>query len=189
MELRFHGRGGQGTVLAAKILADAVLRSGLGECAAMPEFGVERRGAPVVAYARIFDKGVVVRSRIYEPDAVILIDPSLAAEPSILKGLKPRGLLVANTEKTGDALQERWPGLRVVAVPARRIALEHKLGSPSSPFVSTVMCGAVAALLRLADPRSLEAAVADAVPSQLEANVAAAMRGYELGIERSYAQN
>ncbi len=188
MDIRFHGRGGQGTVLAAKILADIVLRSGKGECQAMPEFGVERRGAPVVAYARISESKILLRSRIYEPDAVVLIDPSLAADPAILRGLKPGGLFIVNTEKDAAALDLRWPGLRLIPIPARRIALAHKLGSPTSPIVSTVVCGALTAIFRLAEPAVLEAAIRDAVPSHVEANVAAAREAFDLGLSHAYAQ-
>lgn len=188
MEIRFHGRGGQGTVLAAKILADVVLRSGKGECQAMPEFGVERRGAPVVAYARISGQKILLRTRIYEPDAVVLIDPSLAADPGILRGLKPGGLFIVNTEKDEAALSLRWPGRRIIPIPARRIALAHKLGSASSPIVSTVVCGALSAIFQLGEPSALEAAIRDAVPSHVEANVAAAREAYELCRSHAYAQ-
>ena len=88
LEIRFHGRGGQGTVVAAKIIADAVLRSGR-QCLAIPEFGVERRGAPVMAYARISDTPIRLRSRIYEPDVVVVLDPAFAESPVITAGLKP----------------------------------------------------------------------------------------------------
>ncbi|MBI4386707.1 MAG: 2-oxoacid:acceptor oxidoreductase family protein [Elusimicrobia bacterium] len=180
MEIRFHGRGGQGIVLAAKILADAVLRSGRGECLAIPEFGVERRGAPVTAYLRISDRKIVLRSRIYEPDAVVLFDPTLAADPGITRGLKPGGRLLINTPKPAEELSSRWSDYRVFTIPARRIAWEHRLGSASNPLVNTTMCGAVAAIFNLADLASLEAAIRESVPAKMEENVAAAREAHQL---------
>ena len=176
-------------MLAAKILADVVLRSGCGQCQAMPEFGVERRGAPVTAFARISESKILLRSRIYDPDVVVLIDPTLAADPGILRGLKPDGLFIVNTEKDEGELGRRWPGRRIMAVPARAIALAHKLGSPASPIVSTVVCGALTSILQLAEPAALEAAIRDAVPSHVEANVAAAREAYELFRRPVHAQS
>lgn len=178
LELRFHGRGGQGTVLAAKILADAVLRAGRGWCMAIPEFGVERRGAPVLAYARIADAPIRLRSRIYSPDAVILLDPGAARGGAPLAGLKPEGTLVVSTELGPEELAERWPGRRVLGVPAGRIALAHRLGPAASPLVNTAMAGAVCALFELADVESVAGAVRDAVPVKLEANEAAAREAF-----------
>ena len=145
-EIRFHGRGGQGTVLAAKILADAVLLSGKAQCMAIPEFGVERRGAPVTAYARISSERILLRSRIYEPDAVVLMDPTVAAGADIVKGLKAGGALVLNTEADPKSLAARFPGFTIHCVPARRIAVDNKLGPVSAPMVNTAMCGAVCAI-------------------------------------------
>ncbi len=178
-EIRFHGRGGQGTVLAAKILAEAVLLSGKAECMAFPEFGVERRGAPVVAYARISPNRIMIRSRIYAPDAVVLLDPTLAAGETLLKGLKPGGSVLINTEHDPKAVAERFAGFRVYCLPARRIALEQKLGSPASPMVNTAICGAVCAVFGLATPEALDAAIRNAVPAKAEANIAAARLGAE----------
>lgn len=188
LEIRFHGRGGQGTVIAAKILAEAVLRSGRGECLAIPEFGVERRGAPVAAYARISERKIRTRSRIYEPDAVVVLDPTLAASPEIARGLKPGGVLLINTEKDPAGLGARWPGFKVRCVPARRIALAHGLGSPTSPMVNTAVCGAAAAILGLADLKSLEEAVRASVPAKAEENAAAARQAYRLCLEDPHAQ-
>jgi 2-oxoacid:acceptor oxidoreductase gamma subunit (pyruvate/2-ketoisovalerate family) len=179
-EIRFHGRGGQGTVLAAKILADAVLRYGQAECTAIPEFGVERRGAPVVAYARISRGKILLRSRIYEPDAVVVMDPTVATEKEILKGLKPGGSLVINTDRPASHYEGKFPGFKVHCVPARRIALDNKLGSPTSPMVNTAMIGAVCRIFDLADFASLESAIRDSVPSRADANVRAASEAAKL---------
>ena len=184
LEIRFHGRGGQGTVLAAKILAEIVLRSGRGQCLAIPEFGVERRGAPVVAYARISDKKIFVRSRIYEPQAVVLLDSTLAAAPEITRGLRPGGIFIINSDQSQALLAERWLDFRVIAVPARRIAVTHNLGPAASPVVNTAMCGALAAVFGLADEICLEQAIRLAVPTQAQANVAAAREAYHFCLEQ-----
>lgn len=181
LEIRFHGRGGQGTVLAAKILADAVLRAGRLHCLAIPEFGVERRGAPVLAYARLSDQPLRVRSRIYEPDVVVVLDPTIGAPADLARGLKPGGTVVVNTEKEEGEVIARWPMARVIVpVPARRIALSHKLGSATSPVVNTAMCGAVAAVFDICPLEDLEIAVREAVPAKQDANVAAAREAFLL---------
>ncbi|MBI5201613.1 MAG: 2-oxoacid:acceptor oxidoreductase family protein [Elusimicrobia bacterium] len=182
LELRFHGRGGQGTVLAAKILADAVLRAGTGWCMAIPEFGVERRGAPVTAYARISDGPVRLRSRIYRPDAVVVLDPAAARGDAPLAGLKPGGALVVNSDLSPEAAAERWPGHRVVAIPGRSIALKHRLGPAATPLVNTAMAGAVCALFGLADEESIASAVREAVPVKPEANEAAAREAFAFAL-------
>lgn len=180
LEIRFHGRGGQGTVLAAKIIADAVLRSGRGECMAIPEFGVERRGAPVLAYARVSKEPILARTRIYAPDAVVVLDPAFASGPGVLAGLKPGGLLLANWEGPAARLGAARDDIRALAVPARRIALEHGLGPAAAPMVNTAMAGALCAALDLADLAALEAAVREAVPAKPDANAAAARAAFAL---------
>ena len=179
LEIRFHGRGGQGTVLAAKMLADAVLRSGRGECMAIPEFGVERRGAPVLAYARISDAPIRVRTRIYTPDAVVVLDPVFATSDGVVFGLKAGGTVIVNSEKSPEELSALRPGFRWVPVPAKAIALKHGLGSQTSPMVNTAICGAMVAGLGVADIESLEKAVREAVPVKVEQNIAAAREAYE----------
>ncbi|OGS37383.1 MAG: hypothetical protein A2506_09515 [Elusimicrobia bacterium RIFOXYD12_FULL_66_9] len=179
-EIRFHGRGGQGTVLLAKMIADVVLRAGRGECMAIPEFGVERRGAPVLAYARVSDKPIHVRTRIYEPDAVVVLDTGFSNSPALTVGLKKGGTIVLNTEETPAALAKRFPGFKTRAVPAKKIALAHKLGSATSPVVNTAMCGAICAIFKLADEASLETAIREAVPVKHDENAAAAKQAFEL---------
>jgi 2-oxoisovalerate ferredoxin oxidoreductase gamma subunit len=187
LEIRFHGRGGQGTVLAAKIIADAVLRQGDKQCLAIPEFGVERRGAPVTAYARVSATAILARTRIYAPDALVVLDPTLYA-CDILKGLKPGGTVLTNGLPRDVArLSESAPGLRFIAVPAHRIALELGLGSASSPIVNTAMCGAAAAVFGLSGLEVLLECVREAVPVKAEANAEAARRAYEAAREALHA--
>jgi 2-oxoacid:acceptor oxidoreductase gamma subunit (pyruvate/2-ketoisovalerate family) len=186
-EIRFHGRGGQGTVLAAKIIADAVLRQGDKQCLAIPEFGVERRGAPVMAYARVSGKPILARTRIYAPDALVVLEPTLYAS-DILKGIKPGGTVLTNGSPNDVArLSERAPGLRFIAVPAHCIALDLGLGTASSPIVNTAMCGAAAAVFGLSGLAALLECVREAVPVKADANAEAARRGYEAAQEELHA--
>ena len=95
-EIRFHGRGGQGAVMAAQALADAAVRMGY-HAQAFPYFGAERRGAPVQAYARIDTKKIRIKSQIYHPDLLVIMDESLSEIDDLAAGLKPDGRIVMNT--------------------------------------------------------------------------------------------
>jgi len=143
VELRFHGRGGQGAVTAAKIVAAAAIYEGR-YALAFPEYGAERRGAPVVAYTRIDDEPILEREPILEPDIVIVLDPSL--DPKIyISGLKPDGILVMNTRRSFEELKRfiEEHGLKlpkcVAVVNATDIAIMHL----KAPIVNTAMLGAL----------------------------------------------
>ncbi|WP_457615161.1 pyruvate ferredoxin oxidoreductase subunit gamma [Methanopyrus sp.] len=139
IEVRIHGRGGQGAVTAAEILAIAAKEDGK-YSQAFPFFGVERRGAPVTAFARIDDEFIKIRSQIYEPDHVIVLDSSLLAVVDVTEGLPEDGLIVINTKE--DGLSEEIIGeledFNVYTVDATQIALDE-LGVP---IVNTAMVGA-----------------------------------------------
>ncbi|EQD62299.1 hypothetical protein B1B_07325, partial [mine drainage metagenome] len=95
LEIRFHGRGGQGAVVASELLAEAVFLDGK-VAQSFPFFGVERRGAPVTAFTRIEDHPIQIRSFIEEPDVVVVLDPGLLRDTPVTEGLKPGGLLLVN---------------------------------------------------------------------------------------------
>jgi Pyruvate/2-oxoacid:ferredoxin oxidoreductase gamma subunit len=97
----------------------------------------------------------------------------------VTAGLKKGGTIVLNTEETPEALAKRFPGFKTRVVPAKRIALAHKLGSATSPVVNTAMCGAICAIFKLADEASLEAAIREAVPVKHDENAAAAREAFE----------
>ncbi len=125
LEVRIHGRGGQGSVTAAELIAVAAFYEGK-HSQAFPNFGVERRGAPVEAYARISDKPIRLRSQVYQPDIVIVQDPTLIKAVDLFAGLKKDGLVIINTEKND------WPelkNLKVITVPVTKLAVEI-LGRP-----------------------------------------------------------
>lgn len=127
LEIRIHGRGGQGNVVAAYLLATAAFDAGR-YCQAFPNFGAERRGAPVTAFVRIDDRVIRRRSQVREPAYLIVQDDSLLHSPGTLAGLKPGGGVLVNSEETGEALAERL-GVPVLSLPATAMAREV-LGRP-----------------------------------------------------------
>jgi 2-oxoacid:acceptor oxidoreductase gamma subunit (pyruvate/2-ketoisovalerate family) len=178
VEIRFHGRGGQGTVVASKILADAIAKEDKW-VQAYPEFGVERRGSPVVAFIRIDDKQIYDKSRIYTPDHVVVVDPTLVEAIDITEGLKPGGTIIINS----DRRPEDFPfhsKFKVRTIDATAVAVKHKLGSMATPIVNTAIAGAVIKILGLARLESLAAAIRDGVPIKAEDNVKAATEAYEM---------
>lgn len=177
IEIRFHGRGGQGTVVASKILADAIAKEG-NYVQAYPEFGVERRGAPVFAFIRIDDKPIYDRSRIYKPDHVVVVDPTLVDVIDVTEGLKEGGMVIINTDKKPEEL--KFPDkYKIVAINATGIAVKHKLGTLAAPIVNTSIVGAVVKILKLAKIESLLEAVKEGVPSKQKENTAAAKEAFE----------
>jgi len=176
IEIRFHGRGGQGTVVASKILADALAKEG-NFVQAYPEFGVERRGAPVFSFIRIDDKPIYDKSRIYAPDHVIVVDPTLVEAIDITEGLKDGGVILINSEK--KPADFRFPArFRVITIDATSIAVKHKLGTLASPIVNTAIVGAVIKVLGLTRLGSLLQAIKEGVPIKPEDNMAAAEEAY-----------
>jgi pyruvate ferredoxin oxidoreductase gamma subunit len=177
-ELRLHGRGGQGAVTAATLLVSAALREGKwGQ--AIPSFGAERRGAHVLAFARVGEKPVPIHSQVRRPHVVVVLDPGLilVEREKVLRGLRPGGVVVANLPSpvdVGDA--------RLYIVDATRIAKELGLIVAGWPVVNTAMLGALARATGLVGIDSVEAAIrefwADR-PRVAELNARAARRAYE----------
>ncbi len=177
VEIRFHGRGGQGTVVASKVLADAIAREG-NWVQAYPEFGVERRGSPVVAFIRIDSKRIYDKSRIYEPDHVVVVDPTLVEAIDITEGLKEGGTIIINS----DRRPEEFPfhgKFKVRTVNATEIAVKHRLGNLAAPIVNTAITGAVVKVLGLTKLESLMQAIREAIAIKPEDNVKAAREAYE----------
>jgi 2-oxoacid:acceptor oxidoreductase gamma subunit (pyruvate/2-ketoisovalerate family) len=179
IEIRFHGRGGQGAVVASKIMANSVFLGGK-FCQSFPAFGVERRGAPVTAFLRVDDKPIRIRTEIYEPDHIVILDPLLVDQVPVTKGLKPHGIVLINSNKPPEAYRQKFEGFRVATVPAGRIAFKHHLGSAQSPIVNTAILGAVVKVLGIVDMESLEKAIKEDVPAHAEENVNAAKEAYKV---------
>jgi 2-oxoacid:acceptor oxidoreductase gamma subunit (pyruvate/2-ketoisovalerate family) len=149
IEIRIHGRGGQGGVTLAKILAAAEHREGR-SVQAFGVYAAERSGAPVQAFLRCDDEPIHNPNQIYEPDHLVVLDPTLIS-PVILSGLKPGGWILLNCEKPPAhyAGQERVAAFRIATVDAASIAVKHGLGSRAVPIVNTALAGAAARLLGL----------------------------------------
>ena len=173
IEIRFHGRGGQGTVVASKILADALATEG-NYVQAYPEFGVERRGSPVVSFIRIDSHQIYDKSRIYAPDHVVVVDPTLVEAIDVTEGLKDGGWIIINSDKA--PAEFAFPSKFKVATVN---AVQNKLGSLASPIVNTAIVGVVIRILGLTRLDSLQKAIADAITIKPENNAKAAAEAYD----------
>lgn len=141
VEIRWHGRGGQGAKTAALLLADVCFKNGK-HVQGFPEYGPERMGAPITAYNRISDKELRVHSNIYDPDYVVVVDETLLEAIDVTAGLNPEGAIVVNTTKSSDEIKEHLRGYtgKVYTVDARRIS-EEALGKyfPNSPMLAAIV--------------------------------------------------
>ena len=140
-EIRIHGRGGQGSVTAADLLANAAFTEDKW-VQAFPYFGAERRGAPVKAFARISDEPILVHSQVYTPDYVIVLDHAIYKVVDVTEGLKKDGIIIVNTTKKPSEIELK--GWRTATVDATGIALELNLLVAGSPVVNTSIVGAFA---------------------------------------------
>lgn len=174
IEIRFHGRGGQGAVVASEILATAFFKEGK-FVQAFPTFGVERRGAPVAAFVRVSDEPIRLRCQIQTPDHVIILDPTLIPVVDVTAGLKPKGWILINTELPPERFSKLGSGgWGVATVDASGIALRNQLGTHTNPIVNTAVLGAFAALTGLIQLDSVLEAIFKGVPGQAAPNLAAA---------------
>jgi len=179
VEIRFHGRGGQGAVKASDILAMAAFAEGK-EVQAFPFFGVERRGAPVTAFTRISDDEIRIHCYIYEPDVLVVLDPSLIGAIPLTEGLKPNGKIIINTERHAKTFS--FPDTvnpKIYTVDCSSIALKHGLGSKAAPIVNTTILGAVARATELVSLESVMNAIKEKIPIQKKENALAAKETFE----------
>ncbi len=139
-EVIWHGRGGQGVVIAAQILAESAYLQGFKGVTSAPTFGPERRGAPLTASTRISDAPIRTFSQIEKADIAVVLDPSLFGVVNILGSLKPEGLLIINTAQKADEV-DCTGGRRVATVDAAEIALRFHLLKEGKPIVNTPMLG------------------------------------------------
>ncbi len=175
VEIRIHGRGGQGSVTMAELVASAVFYDGKFS-QAFPNFGVERRGAPVTAYVRIDDKFIRLRSQVYSPDYVIVQDATLLSDKNILGDLKKGAVVLINTSKPLEGLVAP-KGVILKHLNASGIALEV-LGKP---IINTILLGAFASISGLFSLSGVDRAIKERFAGEMgEKNVLAARRGYEV---------
>ena len=182
IEIRFHGRGGQGTVVASKALALAVAHEGK-YVQTFPEYGVERRGAPVTAYTRIDDKPIYIRSKIYEPDNIVVLDPILVKTVNVTEGLKENGWVIINSPLKPDKF-EIPAKFKVITADATSIALKYRLGSKASPIVNTAMLGIFAGITKYIGVDAVVEAVKEIAPVKVEENIEAAKEGYNISLKK-----
>jgi len=181
VEIRWHGRGGQGIVSVSRLLAEAALMEKK-HVQAFPEFGPERSGAPVRGFTRISDRPLSIHSQIYNPNIVVVVDPTLIGTNNVASGLAENGKIVANSELPPAELKKILSvhGASVYSVNARRIALDV-LGRP---IYNTAMLGALIKAAPLTSFESLAKVVKARFPGAIgEKNVEAMMRAYEEVVE------
>ena len=174
IEIRIHGRGGQGGVTLAKLIATSRFLEGL-SVQAFGLYAAERSGAPIQAFCRYSSKTITNRNLIYTPDHVIVLDPTLVG-PDIAAGLKSGGWILINTPEPPDEFAEQFPRYRIATVDATTIARDNKLGTRSVPIVNTALVGAVGKMLGFPFGE-VEAALEHL--GFLEGNLPAAKRAYE----------
>ena len=173
-EIRLHGRGGQGSVTAAEMIAVAAFEDKRFS-QAFPAFGVERRGAPVMAFARIADQPIRIRSQIYEPDYVIVQDVTLLDVVNVAGGLKSDGKIIINTDRSREMLKLDTKA-EVITIDATKIAMEI-LGRP---IVNTTMLGAFCGASKEVSLESLNKAISDRFKGELgRKNLLAIKAAYE----------
>jgi 2-oxoacid:acceptor oxidoreductase gamma subunit (pyruvate/2-ketoisovalerate family) len=177
LEIRFHGRGGQGTVVATILLAKAFFDAGY-FVQSFPLFGVERRGAPVEAYLRIASREIRVRTNVYSPDHVVVLDQTLLQAIDVTRGLKPEGWILLNAPGN-PAQRESFSGYRLAFVDATRIALNRRLGSRTHPIVNTAIMGALARVLEMPPMDAIAMAIEEEIKERPEDNILAARDAYE----------
>jgi len=175
IEIRLHGRGGQGAVTSAELLALAAIKGGK-YAQAFPSFGPERRGAPVVAFCRISDEQIRVRSVIAQPDIVLVLDPSILRLVDVSDGLKQEGVLVTNTRFSPEEIKkELGVKTRLAVVDATKIAREE-LGLP---ITNTTMLGALLKAAEVVDKGAMIEPLKKRFGRIAERNIKAFERAYK----------
>ena len=155
VEIVFHGRGGQGAVTAANILVEASLMDGNKGVQAFPFFGAERRGAPVRAFARVSEDEIHLRSEIYFPDVVIVLDESIMGLVDVIKGLKKNGKILINTTKKPNEF-EFSKDYEVASIDATGIAIKYDILVGGIPVVNTPILGSVPKILDRVTLKSIQ---------------------------------
>jgi len=175
LEIRWHGRGGQGTVTAAEIFATAVINEGK-FAQAFAAFGPERRGAPVLAFTRINENEILLRSQIYEPDVVVVLDHNLVKTEGLDEGLKSSGTVILNTTAKPESLLDVFERAGCIAtVDATNIAIEE-LGTP---ITNTAILGALVRVTGIVKLETLEEIFRERFKAYAEKNVNAVRRAYQ----------
>ena len=183
IEIRWHGRGGQGAKTASLLLADAAFNTGK-YIQGFPEYGPERMGAPITAYNRISDTPIRIHSNIYEPDYVVVVDDSLIGAVDVTSGLTDNGAIVINTNEDIDSLRKKLNGFsgKIYTIDASKISLECLKAN----FPNTAMLAAVVNITKIMSKEELVDNMKDAFshkfakrPEVIEPNMEALLKGYD----------
>lgn len=177
LEIRLHGRGGQGIVVGSSILGMAFFHEG-NQVQFFPEFGVERRGAPVQAFLRVSESKIKAHYSIYEPDHIILFDNGLLNTVNVVEGLKNGGWILINSKKAPDEFNFDKK-FRIATIDADGISLQNNLGSASSPIINAAITGAFARIMGNLKIDSVTKAVMESVPIKINENVMSAKIAFE----------
>ncbi|HDN79885.1 MAG: pyruvate synthase [Chloroflexi bacterium] len=183
IEIRWHGRGGQGVVTAGEILAEAAMEEGK-YFQAFPDYGPERMGAPIRAYTRISDSPIEIHSQITSPDIVIVVDPTLIGLVNVAEGIKEGGVILLNTPASPQEMRQKLglagKGVKVFTIDASEIAMKH-LGRniPNTPMLGALIKAtnlvSLESVIRLTEERLGAKLREEAV----KANIAALKEAYE----------
>jgi len=178
-QIRIHGRGGQGVVTAAELIAIAAFSDGK-QAQAFPSFGVERTGAPIESFARIDNKPIKIREHVYKPDVIIVQDSSLLNTVDITRGAGANTLVIINTTKNKNELKLNLREENIYAVDATKIALEI-IGKN---IVNTVILGAFARVTNLISLDGLKKAIAQKFEGKsrdiINKNIKAVAKAYNM---------
>jgi len=179
-EIRWHGRGGQGAVTAAKIIAQAAYYKGYHGVTAAPSFGAERRGVPVSALTRISMESVAVVSQVENPSAVVVLDPSLLKYEDVVSGLTGDGWLIVNSWLHPSELKIKG-AFNIATADATRVCREMGLMVGGLPMVNTAMLGAFACATQIVDMPTIEKVIRERFSnSAVDINLSAIEKTYEI---------
>lgn len=175
VEIRFHGRGGQGAVTSAELTALAAIEEGkYGQ--AFPSFGPERRGAPVMAFVRVSDTPIKTREKVYEPNYVVVLDPTLLKIVNVEAGLRKGGTVILNTSKSVEEIRkETGIKAKLALVDASKIAME----TMRVTITNTTMIGALLKATGLIDMKSLNGPIEHRFGAIAERNIKSCQKAYE----------
>jgi pyruvate ferredoxin oxidoreductase gamma subunit len=175
IEVRWHGRGGQGAVTSVELLAQAAIAAGK-YAQGFPSFGPERRGAPVAAFTRVAEKKINVRSGIYEPDVVLVLDSSLIGLVNVLDGLKPGGKLIVNTHKTPEEIRKALDYTGTLAIVDGTGIARKEMGVP---IANTTMIGALLKVTGIMELDAMKESIEHRFGRIAQKNLNAMKRAYD----------
>jgi pyruvate ferredoxin oxidoreductase gamma subunit/2-oxoisovalerate ferredoxin oxidoreductase gamma subunit len=176
-EIRFHGRGGQGTVVASILLAKAFFSAGYW-VQTFPVFGVERRGAPVEAYLRLDMDKILIRSNVYTPNHVVVQDIKLLESVDVTAGLKPGGWILVNALRQPQNLKI-FSGYHLAYVDATGIAIRNQLGTHTHPIINTAMIGAFTRMMEMPPLDMIFNAIKEDITVKPQQNIMASKEAFK----------